>query len=243
MKLIQAFLTENPCYRANLDRADERYRVFQDRGPVGLMLHSVGCAQPSAEVFVRRWNRPDYDRACVHAFIDANTGDVWQTLPWSFRGWHGGGSCNNTHIGVELCEPDCLSYTGGVSFTVWDRDRAVACAARTREAAAELFSTLCKQYGLEPETAILSHREGGRRGIATAHADPEHLWTGLGLDWTMDGFRAMVRAKMDAKNPDPSPERAPLYRVQIGAFHNRAYAEAMLTEARKTFPNAFLKKE
>ena len=42
MKLIQAFLTENPCYRANLDRADERYRVFQDRGPVGLMLHSVG---------------------------------------------------------------------------------------------------------------------------------------------------------------------------------------------------------
>ena len=28
-------------------------------------------------------------------------------------GWHGGGSSNNTHIGVEMCEPACIKYTGG----------------------------------------------------------------------------------------------------------------------------------
>ena len=243
MKLIQSFLTNNPCYQANLKRQDARYTDFQRRGPVGLMLHSVGCAQPSAEVFVRRWNRTDYDRACVHAFIDGNTGAVWQTLPWNYRGWHGGGSCNNTHIGVELCEPDCLVYGSGASFTVRDRDRAVAVATRTRNAAVELFAMLCKQYSLDPMQAIVSHREGGKQGIASGHADPEHLWSGLGLDWTMDDFRSMVRDRLHAEDADPSPGTQPLYRVQIGAFHNRAYAEAMLAKARKQFPDAYLKKE
>ena len=40
---------------------------------------TIGCPQPSAAVFVKNWNRADYDRACVHAFIDGNTGDVHQS--------------------------------------------------------------------------------------------------------------------------------------------------------------------
>ena len=64
MNLIQSFLTKNPCYTCG--------RTIT---PTGLMLHSVGCPQPSAAVFVKNWNRADYDRACVHAFIDGNTGD------------------------------------------------------------------------------------------------------------------------------------------------------------------------
>ena len=63
MNLIQSFLTKNPCYTCG--------RTIT---PTGLMLHSVGCPQPSAAVFVKNWNRADYDRACVHAFIDGNTG-------------------------------------------------------------------------------------------------------------------------------------------------------------------------
>lgn len=81
----------------------------------GLMLHSVGCSQPSAEVFAREWNDPDVEKA-VHAFIDGNTGKVYWTLPWEYRGWHGGGKCNDTHIGVEMCEPDSIKYTGSASF-------------------------------------------------------------------------------------------------------------------------------
>ncbi len=90
MKLIESLLTKNPCYTYG--------RTIT---PKGLMLHSVGCPQPSAAVFVRNWNRADYDRACVHGFIDANTGDVYQTLPWNRRGWHCGAAANNTHIGVS----------------------------------------------------------------------------------------------------------------------------------------------
>ena len=188
MKLTKCFLTKNPCYQANLRRADSRYTGFQTRGPMGLMLHSVGCAQPSAEVFARRWDT-DQATACVHAFVDANTGQILQTLPWSFRGWHGGGSCNNTHIGVEMCEPDAIRYDGGGRFTVLDRERAALCARRTYAAAVELFAHLCAVFGLDPMKDICSHAEGYTMGIATNHGDPEHLWRGLGLEYTMDGFR------------------------------------------------------
>ncbi len=169
----------------------------------GLMLHSVGCPQPKASVFINSWNSPSYNNACVHGFIDGNDGTVYQTLPWNHRGWHCGsgskGSGNNTHIGVEMCEPACIKYTGGSSFTCSDKTTAKAVAKRTYEAAVELFAMLCKQYNLNPtaDGVIISHREGHSRGIASNHGDPEHLWNGLGMGYTMDGFRKAIKAKMD----------------------------------------------
>lgn len=191
MNLIQSFLTKNPCYTCG--------RTIT---PKGLMLHSVGCPQPSAAVFVRNWNKASYDRACVHAFIDANTGDVHQTLPWNRRGWHCAsgkkGSGNNTHIGVEMCEPACIKYTGGATFTCSDPATAKAAVTRTYNAAVELFAMLCKQFGLDPlkDGVILSHKEGCARGIASNHGDPEHLWNQLKTGYTMDGFRKAVKAAM-----------------------------------------------
>ncbi len=76
-------------------------------------------------------------------------------------------------------------------------------AKRTYEAAVELFAMLCKQYNLNPtaDGVIISHREGHSRGIASNHGDPEHLWNGLGMGYTMDGFRKAVKAKMiDSSN-------------------------------------------
>ena len=90
MNLIQSILTNNPCYKTG--------RKITVKG---LMLHSVGCPQPSAAVFVPNLNKASYDRACVHGFIDANTGYVYQCLPWNHRGWHGGRRSDNTHIGTE----------------------------------------------------------------------------------------------------------------------------------------------
>ena len=79
MKLVQSILTKNPCYTAG--------RKITVKG---LMLHSVGCPQPKASVFINSWNSPSYDNACVHGFIDGNDGTVYQTLPWNHRGWHCG---------------------------------------------------------------------------------------------------------------------------------------------------------
>ena len=238
MELIESYLTKNPCYQANLSRADGRYALFQTRGPLGLMLHSVGCAQPRAEVFCKNWNRADYDRACVHAFIDAKTGTVRQTLPWNFRGWHCGGSGNDSHLGVELCESDAIRYDSGAKFTVLDRQTALADCKRGYEAAVELFALLCGKYGLDPKSAVCSHRGGGKRGIASGHADPEHYWSGLGAPYTMEGFRDDVAKALAAM-----PQTGPLYRVQVGAFRNRAYAEAYLRQVQTHFPEAFLRTE
>lgn len=187
MKLVQSFLTKNPCYTAG-----KKITVK------GLMLHSVGCPQPSAAVFIKNWNSASYDRTCVHGFIDGNDGTVYQTLPWNHRGWHGGGSSNNTHIGVEMCEPACIKYTGGATFTCSDTATAKAVAKRTYEAAVELFAFLCSEYDLDPlaDGVIVSHAEGYKRGIASNHGDPEHLWKQLGMDYTMDGFRKAVKAAM-----------------------------------------------
>jgi len=50
---------------------------------------------------------------------------------------------------------------------------------------------------------VISHAEGHRRGIASNHGDPEHLWNGLGMGYTMDGFRKDVAAAM--KPPELKP--------------------------------------
>ena len=233
MKLVQSILTKNPCYTAG--------RKITVKG---LMLHSVGCPQPKASVFINSWNSPSYDNACVHGFIDGNDGTVYQTLPRNHRGWHCGsgskGSGNNTHIGVEMCEPACIRYTSGSNFTCSDLSAARAVAKRTYEAAVELFAYLCKQYNLNPaaDGVIISHREGHSRGIASNHGDPEHLWKGLGLGYTMDGFRKDVKAAMGGAGT-AEPENGGWYRVrkswadvksQKGAFKVLANAKKCADE-------------
>lgn len=191
MNIIGSLLTKNPCYQKG-----------QKITVAGLMLHSVGCPQPSAAVFIKSWNNTDHNNSCVHAFIDSNTGDVYQTLPWDHRGWHCGsgrkGSGNSTHIGVEMCEPGCIKYISGSKFTCSDIAAAKAAVKRTYEAAVELFAFLCEKYNLDPlaEGVIISHAEGHKRNIASNHGDPEHLWDQLGMEYTMDTFRAAVKATM-----------------------------------------------
>ena len=95
VSIIEALVTNNRCYQ-----------IGTPLTPQGIMLHSVGCAQPSAAVFARSFNQyqPGGSSVCVHAFAQAD-GTVYQLLPWEMRGWHCGGSANSTHIGVEMTEP------------------------------------------------------------------------------------------------------------------------------------------
>ena len=220
MQITKSILTKNSCYLAG-----------QKITVKGLMLHSVGCSQPSASVFIRNWNNPSV-QACVHGFIDANTGDVYQTLPWEHRGWHCGGAANNTHIGIEMCEPNCITYTKGASFTCSDLAKAKVMVERTYNSAVELFAYLCKQYELDPlaDGVILAHNEAYARGVSSNHADPEHLWKGLKLPYTMDVFRKDVKAKM---NPS-------YYRVQVGAFSNKQNAENLLAKLKKAGFEGFI---
>lgn len=227
MKIIERFSVNNDCYKNNIDKVDSRYTNFQNKGPQGLMLHSVGCPQDSALVFANLWNQRNYEVA-VHAVLQ-DDGTVYQCLPWNFRGWHAGGAANNTHIGVEMTEPDCIRYVGGSTFTCSNLAVAKEQVKGTYETAVELFAFLCKKYNLDPmkDGVIISHAEGYKRGVASNHGDPAHLWNQLDSGYTMDGFRKDVKAAMGGSISTSNPTQVVMYRVrkswddaksQIGAY-------------------------
>lgn len=193
INVVEAFATKNRCYQAGAPLR-----------PQGLMLHSIGCPQPNAAVMAHRYNtyQPDGQSVCVHGFVQRD-GTYYHTLPYNLRAWHCGGSANQTHIGIEMTEPASIVYTGhGADWRDLDPAATEAHVRGTYAAAVELFAQLCTQYALDPleDGVIISHAEGAARGIASAHADPTHLWRAFGL--TMDGFRADVAAKMAAGNTD-----------------------------------------
>ena len=182
MNLRKLLLTNNNCYKAGKAIV-----------PKGIMVHSTGANNPNLRRYVGPddgllgkaspscWNTatPGEKEVCVHAFIGKlkdGTIATYQTLPWNMRGWHGGGSCNNTHIGFEICE-DGLSDPAYFSAVYKE--------------AVELCVYLCKQYGLT-EKNILCHCEGHKLGIASNHADVMHWFPKHGK--SMDTFRTDVKA-------------------------------------------------
>lgn len=193
MTIIKVIAEKNKCYQAG--------GVLH---PQGIMLHSIGCPQPNAAVMARYYNQyqPGGQSVCVHGFIQRD-GTYYQTLPYTMRAWHCGGAANATHIGIEMTEPASIVYTGyGAEWRDLNPTATEAHVRGTYAAAVELFAQLCTQYALDPleDGVIISHAEGAARGIASAHADPTHLWRAFGL--TMDDFRADVAAKMAAGNTD-----------------------------------------
>lgn len=226
LTITEAFLTENIYYQ----RAE---KITVEK----LALHSVGVGQPNAEVFLKNWNKSTYTRACVHAFIDANNGTVYQTMPWEWRAPHSGGAwLNSNSIGVEMCESSHIKYIGTSDrFNIIDREAALAHAKTTYMSAVELFAYLCQRFSLDPFEDILSHKEGGIQNIASDHSDPEHYWDQLGTGYTMKGFRQDVANAMEGKptvtivaKKEEEKQMAPTYNFPILRKGNKGdYVKAL----------------
>ena len=200
MNLHKLILTENACYKAG--------RKITVKG---IMVHSTGANNPWLKRYVgpddgllgvnqygNHWNtyHPGDREVCVHAFIGKlkdGTIATYQTLPWDHRGWHAGGSANNTHIGFEICED---GLTDATYFN------------KVYQEAIDLCVYLCKQYGLT-EKNIICHCEGYKQGVASNHGDILHWWPKHGKN--MDTFRAAVKAQLekDAKPATPATPAEP----------------------------------
>mgnify|MGYP001125699739 CR=1 FL=1 len=244
MNLKTLLFVNNPCFKTGRSIV-----------PKGIMVHSTGANNPTLKRYVgpddgllgknlynNHWNqdKPGMRQVCVHAFIGKLAdGSIatYQTLPWNHRGWHAGGSANNTHISFEICED---GLTDAAYFSAVYRE------------AAELCAFLCKQYNLDPakDGVLIGHYEGYRRGIANNHADPGHWFPRFGK--SLDSFRADVKALLAGSEvPEPSAPEVPalaepkkLYRVQVGAYSVKANAEAMLAKLKAAgFTDAFIKTE
>ncbi len=167
----------------------------------GLMIHSIAQPQPSAKKQADYFGEENNWEAGVHAFIDANNGTVYHTLPWDQEAWHAGyGStgltANSNYIGVEMCESAAEHYTDDYKLVVEDKEQVIKDVNTAYDSAVKLFGELCVKFDLDPleDGVVISHSEGNERGIASNHGDPVAYWTDSGSGHTMDGFREDVAA-------------------------------------------------
>ena len=230
MNLRKLIFTENACYKAG-----------KKITPKGIVVHSTGANNPWLKRYVgpddgllgknkynNHWNRSMSREVCVHAFIGKLAdGSIatYQTLPWDHRGWHAGGSANNTHIGFEICED---GLQDGSYFS------------KVYKEAVELCAYLCKEYKLT-EKDIICHSEAYKKGMASNHGDVMHWFPKHGK--SMDTFRADVKVLLEVKETANNE----WYRIrkswedaksQVGAFRNLEYAKKACPDGYKVFDNA-----
>ncbi|CAI9390230.1 MULTISPECIES: N-acetylmuramoyl-L-alanine amidase [Bacillaceae] len=192
MKLNTRFMTKNDCYKAG-----------RKISPQGIMIHSTATPGVMAAGWFSRWNK-SYQagetsrQVAVHAFVDDK--EVWQYLPWNHRGWHSGGRANNTHIGIEICEPGGFSYGKGSAMVGYDVKKNESYFRKAWQNAVQLCVQLCKTYDLT-ERDIICHSEGHEKGIASNHSDIMHWFPKHGEN--MNTFRAAVKSALNESNTDP----------------------------------------
>jgi N-acetyl-anhydromuramyl-L-alanine amidase AmpD len=227
------FMTRNDCYTSNK-------KII----PKGIMIHSTATPGIMAKMWFERWNKSFEKKeiqrqVCVHAFVDDL--EIWQYLPWDHRGWHAGGSANNTHIGIEICEPSGFSYSGSkmIGYDIKSNERYFNEALKN---AISLCVYLCKIYNLT-EKDIICHSEGFKKSIASNHMDVMHWFPKHNMD--MDSFRLEIKKHLD-NHPDIHLDSSnkktdfKYYRVQVGAFRERKNAAELVEKLKKSGFDSFI---
>lgn len=203
MEILQAYQTENRCYKQG-----------RKNKAVGIVVHSTGAVNRNLSRYVdapdrlgknrygNHWNKAEADK-CMHAFIGYDKDQnviVAQTLPYNYVCWGSGkgknGSYNATHLQFEICQ-------GSNADEAYYRE-AVKCAE-------EYCANLCRLNGWKAD-CIVSHREAALAGYASNHGDPDSWMKHFGDN--MDQFRARVAAILGEDAPsDPdittAPDQAP----------------------------------
>ena len=230
MKLIECLFTQSACYKAK-----------QSMKPTGIVVHSTGCNNPNLKRYVQPsvddknylslfktigknanandWNKPNA-QVCVHYFIGKLADGSIATahaLPDNIACW----GCGRGTKGSFNYNP-----TGKIQFEVLEDDL-------TNEKyfkevyveAVELCAFLCKKYGFGVDK-ITSHKEAHALGYASNHGDIDHWLKKFGK--TMDDFRKDVQALLSNTTSSSGSNTGTIYRVQVGAFKNKANAEAMV---------------
>jgi len=188
------------------------------------------------------WNKPGVYK-CVHAFLGKlrdGSYAVAETLDLTQPCWGGAFGSKGSYDG--RVKKDGQNVAGGtlhINFEMIEDEKAVHDRAHCKalyELAVAYCVHLCRRFPTIRVENIVSHKEAAAKGYASDHGDPESYWARCGTGYTMEGFRADVRAALQAD------EESIVYRVQVGAFRVRAYAEAMLAKVREHFPEAYIAK-
>lgn len=155
--------------------ANGAYQAGKKINPQGCVNHSVGCAQPSVDVFFNAMNQSSAGWGVNAILGDFHKGDgrILVVLPLDARPWGCGsgskGSWNNTKIQWEVCEPAGHTYAGG-TMIAYDAVKNQVYFDRMWKMLVAWNVYLVKRFGYDIN-GISDHAESYLAGYGSNHSD------------------------------------------------------------------------
>lgn len=155
--------------------ANGAYQAGRKINPQGCVNHSVGCAQPSVDVFFNIMNKSSAGWGVNALLGDFHKGDgrILVVLPLDARPWGCGsgskGSWNNTKVQWEVCEPAGHTYAGG-TMVAYDVAKNQVYFDRMWKMLVAWNVYLVKKFGYDIN-GISDHAESYRAGYGSNHSD------------------------------------------------------------------------
>ena len=209
---------------------------------IGVTLHNTddiketsGTTDP--EQYTRATVNGNMGTVRVHFYVDDV--EAWQTLPLDYQSWHCGQQGRKDANGSERGNAQTISIECIMSGKNTEADR------KAEDNAARLIAYLLDLYGMTADDNLYTHNywcnvRKGKKGT---------LWE---LNRLNDGYKGcpiyirphwaefMNKVKGYMKPAADTKPKAK-YFVQVGAFADKAKAEAYLNAVRKYYPDAFIK--
>lgn len=180
------------------------YQAGRKINPQGCVNHSVGCAQPSVDVFFNLMNKSSAGWGVNALLGDFHKGDgrILVVLPLDARPWGCGsgskGSWNNTKVQWEVCEPAGHTYAGG-TMIAYDVAKNQVYFDRMWKMLVAWNVYLVKKFGYDIN-GISDHAESYRAGYGSNHSDMGQWLPKHGK--SMDALRQEVQTILNGSEDD-----------------------------------------
>lgn len=202
--------------------ANGAYAAGRKISVVGALNHSVGCAQPSVDVFFSLMNKSSCGWG-VNALIgDFHLGDgrILLTMPYDARPWGCGsgskGSWNNSHIQWEVCEPAGHTYAGGTMIG-YDVVKNQVYFDRMWKMLVAWNVFIAVKFGFSPDK-IVDHAESNKAGYGSNHGDMGHWLPKHGK--SMTALRNEVIAILNNTEEDNTVEAYDNFKKNMATYRN-----------------------
>jgi len=179
-----------------------KYWSLGNQTTTGLVIHSIGTPQPKAQVLVNNFNKQTVT-ASVHGFVEP--GLYIETAPTRVgkklakKCYHVGGNWNNSRLGIEMCEPGTIKYTGGSNFTDSNPESTKKYIKDVTATMVLIAADLCLFHDIDV-SMISTHAEAYKLGQGSNHGDPDHIWRYVG--YSIAQFRIDVQARINELKGD-----------------------------------------
>lgn len=227
MRLIECLLIDNDCYKKyHNDSITPTRIVVHSTGVAGGVLkrfvqpadgQTYGLKDGDKIVTAKQmtgilgknsnensWNRPGVEK-CVHAFLGKCADGSYaacKTLEYTQPCWGAAFGVNGSFDGRQIVNGrKIVGGELGVQFEMIE-DGSSPSKAHCKKLyglAVDYCVYLCKLFPSIDPDKIVSHKEAHDLGYASNHGDPENYWRRCGVNYTMNGFRADVKARLESQ--------------------------------------------